>query len=108
MKRFMVSCDMGSIKIYNTGASFFFKNTIGDVPNTVDIYANPYPTTIEKIRKSGAEFLGHFSVKRRGVFLSSYDCDHDHLYEFGIGRWFVYLKDDSHFYIVFCDSDVHA
>lgn len=85
---FVTECDMGSVKIYSKQLSAFFDNGVGDVATIVDVY--PPRCKTGRIIKLSSVFLGHFTVKSKGTFLSAYDCDDSRVYEFGTGRWFVY------------------
>ena len=95
--------DMGSIKIFNRGLSVFFANGIGDVPNTVKIYSTPM-----KVGEVAGRFIGHFTVKKARVRLSSYDCCDDGIHTFTQGRWFVNLEDKVIFHIYLVDVELNA
>ena len=98
-------CDMGSIKIYNEGMSCFFSNDFGDFTNKVKIIEKETPTT----EFENANFLGHFTVKTKPVYLSAYDCADDPIYQFKKkGRYFVYLIKPLHFTITYLDDSAHA
>lgn len=110
--KFRTNCDMGSIKIFSNSMSVFFLNGVGDFPNVVDIR-----TRISRKPKLGysasqppkGEFLGHFTVRPgEEVHLSSYDCDDDPIYTFGIGRWFVHRTGDAKFQIEKVDEELAA
>jgi hypothetical protein len=103
---FITECDMGSVKIYTRQLSAFFANDVGDVPTTVDVY--PPGSKSGRIVKLSSKFLGHFTVKSKGTFLSAYDCDDHQIYEFGTGRWFVYLIKEAHLAMIHTDDAVHA
>ena len=103
MRKYIVSCDMGSIKIYNKGLSCFFSNGIGDIPTTVKIYDKQGDMTAF----NKYDFLGHFTVKTK-AFLSGYDCEDDPIYEFKKGRYFVYLSKRSVIHINKCDEETHS
>jgi hypothetical protein len=92
---------MASIKIYGQDMSCFFANGIGDSRNQVPIG--------NMVNEDQDEFLGHFTVRQRGsVYLSGDDCSNDPMYEFPIGRYFVYLCKPRHFVIALKDQDLHA
>ena len=100
---FTCDCDMGCIKVFSEDLSLFWPNGVGDVPTIVDIY-----TEREDLSEEG-KWLGHFTVKTEdSVYLAQYDCSHDPVYTFSVGRWWVYRIDDAHFAMILVDQDLHA
>ena len=107
MKKFTYGCDMGSMKIqFKDAGACFFDNQYGDGEFKVFI--------CKKGEEPAAEFQGHFTVFKEGVaYLMASDCSDDikadGLFEFPVGRWFVYLDEKKTiFYILKCDEDLNS
>jgi len=95
-KKYIYNADIGSIRISTIDANFYFMNEYGD--GSHDVYVCD-----EKNKCRGLEFKGTFEVKK-DAWLMAYDCydenDTEHyLCKLNKGRYFVYLKGESTFYI---------
>jgi hypothetical protein len=102
--------DMGNIKIFNEGLSCFFHNGYGDGINKVEIREKPSARNNGDFKETNKyEFLGHFTVKNKPVYLGAYDCDDRVAYEFKkTGRYWVYLKKEQSFLIEYMDEETHC
>ena len=106
--KYMVSADMGSIKVYTKDVSLFVSNGGGDGPRELQILTNPTPAQMAKTHQG--DFINHFTVKEKGVVhISGYDCTSgDPIYTFDkIGRYFCYGKEGK-VTIAWLDGETHA
>ena len=102
MKKYTYICDMGSLKIMFEGGSCFFSNNIGDGEYEV------YVCDEEKQIPKEAEFVGHFTIFKKGWLMYS-DCDNENKqHAFNKGRYFVSLDKNGNFYIYKQDKDINA
>ena len=105
-KKFNVIADMGCVKIGSKNLSIFIHNGFGDGSHEV-IVANSEGIDVDII-PAEFDFQGHFTVKEKGeVFLYSYDCGGEEIYEFPLGRWFAYSQEGI-VLIQLMDDDLEA
>jgi hypothetical protein len=84
-KKYIVDCDIASVRIFTADVAFHFPNGIGDGSWPVYIYREAFPAD----DKRKYDFLDMFTV-RTEAYLSQYDCNYDAIHVFKRGRYGVH------------------